>query len=383
MRRKLFTPSWVLGSVLLFLYSYTQVDLSLTLSRASFLQTIQKSFQYVGWFNRPLSAFLYIILFLFLFLIYFWTLRLVQKNKIGHKQLWTVILIVTGIVVLSYNAFSYDLFNYIFDAKIVTFYNQNPYVHKALDFPGDPMLSFMRWTHRVYPYGPLWLALTVPVSFVGSQIFIITFFLFKLLMGGFFLLTVWSIGKIATKLKLSNVLLPIAAFALNPFVLAESLVSAHNDIVMMGLGMLGVYFLLKRDYIEGGVLLIFSAGVKFVTLVSAILYIILSLFKKQSYFIAGSIVLMIIGVILASYRTNFQPWYLLYVFPFAALMIEKKFIRGPLFIFSIGNILYYIPYLYTGNWDAPIPAILNSLVMGAVVLSILLSLFYYVLRGKS
>lgn len=62
-------------------------------------------------------------------------------------------------------------------------------------------------------------------------------------MGGFFLLTVWSIGKIATKLKLSNVLLPIAAFALNPFVLAESLVSAHNDIVMMGLGMFGVYFL--------------------------------------------------------------------------------------------------------------------------------------------
>jgi hypothetical protein len=195
---------------------------------------------------------------------------------------------VTGIVVLSYNAFSYDLFNYIFDAKIVTFYNQNHYIHKALDFPGDPMLSFMRWTHRVYPYGPLWLALTVPVSFVGSQIFIITFFLFKFLMGGFFLLTVWSIGKIATKLKLSNVLLPIAAFALNPFVLAESLVSAHNDIVMMGLGMFGVYFLLKRDYIKGGVLLIFSAGVKFVTLVSAILYIILSLFKKQSYFIAGS-----------------------------------------------------------------------------------------------
>jgi hypothetical protein len=128
MRTKFFTLSWVLGSVLLFLYSYTQVDLSLTLSRASFLQTIQKSFQYVGWFNRSLSTFLYIILFLFLFLIYFWTLRLVQKNKIGHKQLWTVILIVTGIVVLSYNAFSYDLFNYIFDAKIVTFYNQNHYI---------------------------------------------------------------------------------------------------------------------------------------------------------------------------------------------------------------------------------------------------------------
>ncbi len=381
--KKLFIPLWISGSLLLFLYSYTQVDLSLTLSRASFLQVIQKAFQYVGWFNRPLSTVLYIGLFVFLFFLYFWTLKLVSKNQINAKKLWFGILLVTGIAVLSYNAFSYDLFNYIFDAKIITFYNQNPYVHKALDFPGDPMLSFMRWTHRVYPYGPLWLAITVPLSFIGNQIFVVTFFLFKLLMGGFFLITAWSIGKIAERLKLKNYLLPIAAFAFNPFILVESLVSAHNDIVMMGLGMLGVYFLLKKEYIQGGLLLVLSIGVKFVTLLSAVLFIILSLFKKQRYFIGGSIILMILGVILASYRTNFQPWYLLYVFPFAVLMIEKRFVRYPLFIFSIGNIIYYIPYLYTGNWDAPIPLILNSIIIGSAVLSILVSLFYYVTKGKS
>ena len=141
MSKKFFVPLWVFGSVLLFLYSFTQVDLSLTLSRASIFQTIEKSFQYVGWFNRPLSTYLYIGVFVILFALYLWTLILVSKKKLNRKTVWIGIIVITGILTLSYNAFSYDLFNYIFDAKIVTHYHLNPYIHKALDFSGDPILS--------------------------------------------------------------------------------------------------------------------------------------------------------------------------------------------------------------------------------------------------
>ena len=219
MSKKLFLPLWALGSFLLFIYSFTQVDLSLTLSQASIFQTVQKSFQYIGWFNRPLSTVFYVVLFIFLFSLYFWSLSLVRKQVIKTKTLWTTIIVVFGITVLSYNAFSYDLFNYIFDAKIVTFYNQNPYMHKALDFPQDQMLSFMRWTHRVYPYGPLWLAFTVPISFFGLQIFSLTLLLFKLFIGAFFLACAYAIGKISKIINLKNPLLPVAAFSLNPFVI--------------------------------------------------------------------------------------------------------------------------------------------------------------------
>lgn len=377
MMKKLFLPLWVLGSLLLFFYSFTQVDLSLTLSKASIFQTIEKSFQYVGWFNRPVSTYLYIAVFAILFFLYLATIRLVSKNKLSRKKIWLAIFIVTGILTLSYNAFSYDLFNYVFDAKIVTFYHQNPYIHKALDFPNDPMLSFMRWTHRVYPYGPIWLGLTIPLSFIGANIFIVTVYLFKIMIASFFLLTVWSIERIGKTLKFENVLLPVVAFAFNPFVLSESLVSAHNDIVMMGLALYATSLLMDKKTVKGSVVYILSIGLKFATAFSFAGYILLLLFKKTKYVIEASIILSIVAVIVASMRTNFQPWYLLYVVPFAVLLIGKRYARYPLYIFSTASVIYYIPFLYSGNWNNPIPMILNTIVIGATVLSIVTILIFF------
>lgn len=377
MMKKLFLPLWVLGSLLLFFYSFTQVDLSLTLSKASIFQSIEKSFQYVGWFNRPVSTYLYIAVFAILFFLYLATIRLVSKNKLSRKKIWLAIFIVTGILTLSYNAFSYDLFNYVFDAKIVTFYHQNPYIHKALDFPNDPMLSFMRWTHRVYPYGPIWLGLTIPLSFIGANIFIVTVYLFKIMIASFFLLTVWSIERIGKTLKFENVLLPVVAFAFNPFVLSESLVSAHNDIVMMGLALYATSLLMDKKTVKGSVVYILSIGLKFATAFSFAGYILLLLFKKTKYVIEASIILSIVAVIVASMRTNFQPWYLLYVVPFAVLLIGKRYARYPLYIFSTASVIYYIPFLYSGNWNDPIPMILNTIVIGATVLSIVTILIFF------
>lgn len=377
MMKKLFLPLWVLGSLLLFFYSFTQVDLSLTLSKASIFQSIEKSFQYVGWFNRPVSTYLYIAVFAILFFLYLATIRLVSKNKLSRKKIWLAIFIMTGILTLSYNAFSYDLFNYVFDAKIVTFYHQNPYIHKALDFPNDPMLSFMRWTHRVYPYGPIWLGLTIPLSFIGANIFIVTVYLFKIMIASFFLLTVWSIERIGKTLKFENVLLPVVAFAFNPFVLSESLVSAHNDIVMMGLALYATSLLMDKKTVKGSVVYILSIGLKFATAFSFAGYILLLLFKKTKYVIEASIILSIVAVIVASMRTNFQPWYLLYVVPFAVLLIGKRYARYPLYIFSTASVIYYIPFLYSGNWNDPIPMILNTIVIGATVLSIVTILIFF------
>ncbi len=377
MSKKFFLPLWITGALLLFFYSFTQVDLSLTLSKASIFQTIEKSFQYVGWFNRPVSTYLYIAVFAILFFLYLATIRLVSKNKLSRKKIWLAIFIVTGILTLSYNAFSYDLFNYVFDAKIVTFYHQNPYIHKALDFPNDPMLSFMRWTHRVYPYGPIWLGLTIPLSFVGANIFIVTVYLFKIMIASFFLLTVWSIERIGKTLKFENVLLPVVAFAFNPFVLSESLVSAHNDIVMMGLALYATSLLMDKKTVKGSVVYILSIGLKFATAFSFAGYILLLLFKKTKYVIEASIILSIVAVIVASMRTNFQPWYLLYVVPFAVLLIGKRYARYPLYIFSTASVIYYIPFLYSGNWNDPIPMILNTIVIGATVLSIVTILIFF------
>lgn len=372
--KKLFLPLWIIGAVALFLYSYTQVDLSLTLSRASIFQDIQRSFQYIGWFDRPLSSVIYIAIFIYLFALYIFSLKLIATGMVDKKAIWKTILFVTAILTLSYNALSYDIFNYIFDAKIITFYNQNPYLHKALDFPGDPMLSFMHWTHRTYPYGPVWLLVTVPLSYAGSQIFIVTFFLFKILISSFFLLTAYSIGKISEKLKYKNALLPVAFFALNPYVILESLVSSHNDIVMMGFMMFGVFYLYSKSYIKGWILILLSIGTKFATLLPAVIFVALKIFRKDKHFIFLSAMVMIIAVIAASLRTTYQPWYFLYIVPFASLLTNKKYIIFPTVVWSIVNLVYYLPYLYFGNWNQPVSMILNYIIISGLVIAALSSI---------
>lgn len=373
MLKKLLPTLWIFCALLLFFYSFVQVDLGLTLSRASFLQSIQKTFQYVGYFNRPLSTYLFCSLVALFSGMYIYTLYLSWKNKINILTIRHIVLFVGVILLFSYNAFSYDLFNYIFDAKIVTRYHENPYVRKALDYPTDPMLGFMHWTHRTYPYGPLWLVLTVPISFLGLGYFLITFYLFKALMVASYFLTSLLIYKIAKKTKLVDPTFAVSFFALNPFVIIESVVSAHNDIVMLMFAVLGVYFLVNEQKYKASVFLIISILIKFasVLLVPLFLWYPFSRRKnKNTLFFLGSVFLMVVGVFLASNRTTFQPWYFLYVLPFAAIISNRYYVLIPSVIFSSLILLQYVPFLYTGNFDPPIPSIMNQMLMWSIVLGV-------------
>ena len=362
----------------LFFYSFTQVDLGLTLSQWSVWQVMEKFFQHIGYFQRPLSSLLFVSIVLLLFIFYLSILSAVHKKKISKKTIWFLIISTTIILNFSYNAFSYDLFNYIFDAKIITNYHQNPYLHKALDFPGDPMLSFMHWTHRFLPYGPTWLAFTVPLSYLGLQFFLPTFFLFKILMSASFLGTVYFIGKILRKVLPANEVFGIAFFALNPLVIIESLVSSHNDIVMMFLTIFSLYLLISSKYIKSFVFLALSIGIKFATAFIIPIYLLIYFLQKGKKEINWQIlfgimaVIMIIPVILASYRTNFQPWYLLNILPLVSLVAKKYYFFIPSVVLSLGSIFQYLPFLYLGNWDNPVPSILFWTITSSIVLSLLL-----------
>ncbi|MEX2007781.1 MAG: hypothetical protein WD992_03330 [Candidatus Levyibacteriota bacterium] len=377
---KIILSGYLLAIFLLFLYSFTQVDLGLTLTRWSVWQVIQRFFQHIGYFDRPLSTGIYIGIIALLFIFYLIFLVLAHKNLISKRQLWSAIIAAAVLLTFSYNAFSHDLFNYIFDAKIVTYYNQNPYLHKALDYPGEPMLAFMHWTHRVYPYGPIWLGLTVPLSFIGSNFFLLTFFMFKALMSASFLGTAYFIGKILKKMAPKRELPGIAFFALNPLVIIESLVSSHNDIAMLFIAMMALYLFMNRKYVRSVILLIISVGVKFATVFMLPVFLINLVLRKKSVpfevRILPILVLMSTAVVIASVRTNFQPWYLLYALPFAALLSNKYFVVIPSVIMSFAALVLYVPYLYSGNWNPPIPEQLLWITTAGMAFSIASTLVF-------
>jgi Gpi18-like mannosyltransferase len=379
-----FLPAWIAAAVILFLYSYTQVSLSLALTRLPFLYSIERAFQYIGYFNRPLSALLYICLILALTILYILTLTQIQKGRLQLNTVKKIIIGVSVILLFAYSAFSFDIFNYIFDAKIITFYHQNPYLHKALDFPGDPMLSFMQWTHRTYPYGPFWLVLTVPVSFLGMHFFLPTYFLFKALAVAAYLICVFCIYTIVKQKDEKSAILAAAVFALNPLIIIESLVSAHNDIVMMALLLIAILFLTKNRRVVSLLFFALSILTKFATIF--LLPIFLLLLKNK--IIWGKVVLvgvvgMLLSVVAASYKSgNFQPWYLVDVLAISALAPRKWYLTVPLVIFSVGSLLMYLPFLYLGNWDAPVPLILRSMLITSTVLGALVGITIFVKQRK-
>lgn len=371
----LLMSSYILVLVGAFFYSFTQTDLSLTFSKIDFIRNVISASQLIGYFNRPLSTTIFFILVLLLFGFYLIFLKLAEKKKLSKKNVWTLLLTTTAVLAFSYNAFSYDLFNYIFDAKIVTYYQQNPYEQKALDYPNDPMLSFMRWTHRVYPYGPVWLGITVPLSFFGFQIFLLTLLLFKSLMAAAFIGSLYFIGKIFQRLAPGKELFGLVFFGLNPLVIIESLVSAHLDIVMIFFCVWSFYLLNRAHYLRSSALLLISIGIKFATgfLVPIYGWVAFMQHKKKkihwdSVFLAA-ITLMILTVIVASLRSTFQPWYLVLLLTFATFLSYKYYIFLPSIIFSFIALLTYVPYLYVGNWDPPIPQFLSIMYIACIIIS--------------
>lgn len=374
--------SYIFSVVALFFYSFTQVDLSLTLSKASLFQEFQKQFQYIGFFQRPLSTLIYILIVSSLFISFLLFLYFAKKGLLKLKQTKVLIFLTFIFLVFSYNAFSYDLFNYIFDAKILTYYHQNPYFHKPLDYIQDPMLNFMRWTHRTYPYGPTWLFLTAPLTFIGMNFFIPTFFLFKLLIGFSFLGSCYFVYKISEKIFPTQKIFNLCFFAFNPLIVIESLVSSHNDMPMIFLLLFSIYLFLINKKIKSLAFYILSVGVKYSTLSLTPIFIYVSYLKKRNkkinwerVFFAG-LILSLTTVIYAAFRTTFQPWYLLFPLTLATFISKNKQILLSSVIASIFAVAIYIPYVYMTDYAPKYPQIIAKIELAGLIFSILPLLYF-------
>ncbi len=320
----------VLYAITLFItgiYSYALVDPNLTLVNSHLWETFRNVMVHFGYYQRDVSATVYIFLVVFLFIFHFW---FVKKYK---RYSPIIIALIVGIIFLfSYPFLSHDFFNYMFDAKILTWYHQSPYLYRALDFPKDPWLRFLQWTERTYPYGPVFLLLSAVPSFLAFGKFVIDFILFKAMFVGFYLLSVAVLARMNKKWALS--------FATHPLVLIEGLISSHNDLISVSLGIVGVYYLLQKSQILSRLFFLLSAGIKYITLP----LVFLSKNKKASVIILVSIIIILVYL---SIKSEIQPWYLLALFVF--LPFYENLINE-INIFLAGLLFSYYPYVRFNEW---------------------------------
>ena len=262
-------------------------------------------------------------------------------------------------MLFSYPFLSHDFFNYLFDAKILTFYGQNPYLHKALDFPQDSWLRFMHWTHRNYPYGPSFLLLSLIPSFLSFGKLFLAFAFFKAMFAFFYVIAVWSLDKFNRQAALF--------FATSPLVIIEGLVNNHNDFLAVSLGLLALYFFHKKKQLWlAGLMGLFSIGIKYVTI------IFVALIKKDQKAMIASLVGL--GVLLwyMYSKVGIQPWYLLNLLVLLPFLKKKYFSFG---VLSFGLLLSYYPYILYGGWVQSWKVVIKEQVILVTIGLSLLTLF--------
>jgi len=378
--------SYAIFLIGLLIYSFSQVDLNLTISSNIYYQVFQEYLLDLGYFNRPLSTAFYVVIILFLFIFYLLILHLVRYLRITKVQI--IYLLIVGIVILflSYPAFSYDIYNYMFDARIITKYLQNPYIHKALDFPADPWIRFMHWTHRTYPYGPIWLLVTLPVSFLGFGKFVLTLINFKLMFLLFYLGNIFLIGKILGKTSPQNRLLGVSLYAFNPVILLESLVSPHNESAMLFFLLLAIYMGIVRKssfWWIGGLLL--SGGIKFISLILIPLKYFygknIILENKYATFLKVCLLLLTLLVVFQIYQRDPYPWYFITLIGLASLLPFNFKTRLLLYGVTFGALLYYIPYLYIGYYPSYVRTAQTAMFLVPIVSAIIWLLIVFI-KGK-
>lgn len=338
---------YIAAAAALLLFSYTQVDLNLTLSRASFVQTVEKAFQYVGFYQRPLATFLYGTIITALFLLYGALLTHAKRGDVSQAFVWRIIFVVTGILVCSYPAaFSYDFFNYLFTAKTVLVYHQNPYTVTPLQYASiDPWTNFMRWTHLSSAYTPLWILLSLVPYVTGLGVFILVLFATKSMIAAFYLLACWALVRVLENDDRKEVAYGLVLFALNPLILIESLVSGHNDIVLAAFALLAVFMYVKKTSVAAWLFLSLSIAAKFMT----IFLIPVFWLKRGKEWMLGA---MAIGLALVLFRREFLPWYWVWILPFVVLNLRDRTLVRFAVIVSFALVASYAPYLYFGEYSA-------------------------------
>ncbi len=344
------------------IYSYWLIDPNITFFQSTTWVQFRDWAVYLGYYRRDISWPVYLTFLILLFGFHFYFASQYKKYNVV-----AVAALIAFISCVAYPLFSHDLFNYLFDARILTHYGLNPYTHTALDFKNDQWTRFMHWTHRSYPYGPTFLPLSLLPSFFGLGKFSLTFFLYKAMNGLLYGNAVYLLNKKSKKEALF--------FATHPLIIIEGLCNAHNDMIAVSLGLIGIYFLNNKYHLIGRVMLLFSAGIKYIT---APLLILMSSRQRSGFGLLFSFLMQIALIFYLCIKMEFQPWYFLSLFVFLTYFSN---ILMSLPIFFFGLLVSYFPFIRFGDWTVNTVLMKREIIVAAALLQGVVHLFF-LLKSK-
>lgn len=338
--------------------------------------------------NRQLLTQTYFVLMTFNFGTFiFFCSQLFKVKKISFKALALVLIAFCIPLLMSNNALSYDVFNYIFNAKMVAVYHVDPHVQVALNFPDDPWTKFMHNIHTTAPYGHGWTYLSLIPYSLGLGKFVLTWLSFK----AFNLIPLFTLLYLYYKNNRNKNFAWLFFVIFNPLTLIEVISNSHNDLWMMAPAIGGLLLLSSGDnkkvsWLKALVslgLILASMWIKLATVALLpiwLLILIRPMIKSIPRFdsIIGNwpyLASLVMFLPLLSIRSQqFHPWYLLWSLSFVPLIRPNKWIKvwmQSLTVLSVCSMFRYLPFLWNNNYDGNVLLIQKSITFVPFVLALL------------
>lgn len=374
MKQRLWFYSFLLLIFAVFSYSLTAPNLVLS--------TWKPYWQFQTWMwttffnNRQVLTLAFVVLGLAIWLIYFWILP--QLKKVQPKA-WLLALAVAPLL-LANNALSHDVFNYIFNARMVIQYQANPHRQVALNFAQDPWVRFMHNTHTPAPYFYGWTLLSLlPYGLsliISGAKFLPTWFLFR---GFSFISWLSLMATLAWFIKRKQQRFDwwYYALCLSPLLLIEVIANAHNDLWMMMPAMWSIFLLITTNTARSNrirprlkkalslILLLVSASIKLASVALIPLWLILAwdfnwlkwswaqklmTWVRKNWAFSGSVLLFL--PLLTPRSKLFLPWYLSWSLVWLPLIKKRwHWWKSGLLVLSISSFWRYLPFLWHGNYE--------------------------------
>lgn len=162
--------------------------------------------------------------------------------------------------------------------KIFALTRTNPYLIAPSQFPGDPWTTGTSWRHIPMPYGPLWTLFSIIFfPFIKGSL-VSALFVYKLVISAAAMACSRLLYIISQRLETNGRKTEIL-FLWNPLLLLTVFSDSHNDILMILLLLLGLFFLLKDKYQLALLLLSGSILIKYATIL-ALPFFLLAMYRK-------------------------------------------------------------------------------------------------------
>ena len=280
MKNKLIKILFIISIILLLIPSILYITNNKTIFKFNNYYTYTLTDKY----TNIQEGIMYLAIMIAVSILYILIIKKQRKIFQNIKQIGIYIIIVSILFAFMLPNTSSDIYYYFGVGRMQNKYNANPYYESMNDVMANNEQAqkdeIMRNTPEVWRditvvYGPVWTLMCnilTLISFNSVNWILVVFKTFNLIIH---LLNCYMIYKI-TKKKLYVII-----YGLNPLVLLEGIVNVHNDIFVVFLILMSLYFLLKKKNILLSVVFLgITAGIKYITLL-LLPFILIYYFRKE------------------------------------------------------------------------------------------------------